>query len=242
MASGSDNHAMTAVTARVRTLLRHPLVRRGLRLALVATVAGGLVVAGSITWVRIQAHGHIYRAADVPKAPVGIVFGALVDQSGMPSSFLVARLTLAERLYDTGKVRALLVSGDNSRSDYDEPDVMRDWLIAHGVPPVKVVADYAGFDTYDTCVRARRIFGVTRAILVTQDFHVPRAIAVCRQEGVVADGVGDTSVDWYAAWWKGMARDQVADVKAAWDTATGRRPVFLGKHEDGIERALATSP
>jgi vancomycin permeability regulator SanA len=167
------------------------------------------------------------------------VLGAQVDPSGAPSRFLAARLALAERLYAGGKVRAVLVSGDFGQPTYDEPDVMRAWLVGHGVPADKVVADYAGFDTYDSCVRARRVFGVRRVIVVTQSFHLPRAVALCRAVGVRADGVGDDSMRalrWL--WTRGAVREQGACVKAGWDVATGREPVFLGSHEPGLDRAL----
>lgn len=201
-----------------------------------------LILVGSISWVRVEASGHTYTVADVPPAPVGLVLGDLVDADGKPSPFLLARLRLAQRLYAAGKVKALLVSGDNSRPDYDEPDVMRRWLIAHGVPAIAVVADYAGFDTYDSCVRARKIFGVRRAIIVSQTFHLPRAITVCRREGVVADGVGDASVSARRlAWWRATVREQFADVKALWDTETGRSPVFLGPKVDSLQVALAAA-
>jgi vancomycin permeability regulator SanA len=214
-------------------------LRRMPKIAAVVALVGGLILAACVSWVRLSARSHIYSAADVPPAPVAIVFGALVNPSGTPSDFLVARLALGQRLYDSGKVRALLVSGDNSTAHYDEPDVMRHWLIDHGVPPAKVVADYAGFDTYDTCVRAHRIFGVQRAILVSQAFHVPRAVTICRREGVLADGVGDTSVSDQFAWWRGTAREQAADIKAAYDVLSGRSPVFLGRRETSLDAALA---
>ena len=193
---------------------------------------------GCVAWVQIYAYGYEYGVTTVPSAPVAIVFGAGLYGDGQPSAFLVGRLTVAKKLYDTGKVRALLVSGDNSRPDYDEPDVMRQWLIAHGVPATKVVADYAGFDTYDTCVRAHKLWGINRAILVSQNFHVPRAVAVCRSVGIVADSVGDRSVNFYAPWWYSVVREQPAAVKAVWDVLTRRPPVFLGPKETGITDAL----
>jgi vancomycin permeability regulator SanA len=105
---------------------------------------------------------------------VAIVLGAQVHEDGRPSRFLEARLALAERLYESGRVRALLVTGDHGRWAYDEPGTMRRWLVEHGVPERRVVVDHAGFDTYDSCLRARRIFGVRRAVVVTQTFHVLR--------------------------------------------------------------------
>jgi vancomycin permeability regulator SanA len=102
-----------------------------------------------------------------------------------------------------------------------------------------VVTDYAGFDTYASCVRAYRIFGVRQAIIVSQSYHLPRAVAICRHEGIRATGVGDSSVSsqrW--TWWRAVVREQFADVKAVFDVVAGRRPV-LGRIEPGVRRALA---
>jgi vancomycin permeability regulator SanA len=206
---------------------------------LAATALGSLAVAASVWWVDRGAAGHLYDVDSVPPAPVALVLGALVYPDGTPSDFLVARLALAQRLYDTGKVKVLLVSGDHSRPDYDEPDTMRTWLVEHGVPARKVVVDYAGFDTYDSCARARRIFGVRHAIVVTQTYHLDRAVSLCRALGLAADGVGDASVQrkWFS-WWRASAREQGACVKAVFDLTLRRDPVFLGHHETGVDDAL----
>ena len=129
----------------------------------------------------------------MPDAPVALVLGTKVDTDGNPSPFLAARLEIARRLFDAGKVRAILVSGDNMNADYNEPAAMLGWLVDRGVPARKVVLDHAGFDTYDSCARAERIFGVRRATVVTQSFHLPRAVALCRGLGIDASGVGDDS-------------------------------------------------
>jgi vancomycin permeability regulator SanA len=213
---------------------------RTLRGVLWVALAAVVIGLGSVGWTRFDARGRLYTdPAAVPAAPVAIVLGAQVHADGRPSRFVQARLELAKGLFESGRVRALLVSGDHSRLEYDEPGTMRRWLIDHGVPDRKVVVDYAGFDTYDSCLRANRIFGVRQAIVVTQTFHLPRAVSVCRAVGVDAVGLGDESVRalpyW---WWKGVAREQGACVKAAWDVATRRDPVFLGPHEPGVEDAL----
>jgi vancomycin permeability regulator SanA len=198
-----------------------------------------LLVAVSLWWVDRQARGHLYTADTVPAAPVALVLGAQVDADGSPSPYLAARLELAKRLYDTGKVKVLLVSGDFGQPDYDEPDTMRSWLVLHGVPHKRVVTDYAGFDTYDSCARAIRIFGVRQAIVVTQTYHLPRAVALCRHLGIDATGVGDDSVSVNRpAWLQSSLREYGACVKASFDEATGRDPVFLGRHETGVEDAL----
>jgi vancomycin permeability regulator SanA len=215
--------------------------RRSVCGLLSGAVLGTIVLAASVTWTRVESHGDVYSPSAVPAAPVGLVLGDLVYADGQPSEFLLARLAIARRLYATGKVRVLLVSGDNSRRGYDEPDVMRTWLVDHGVPGDKVVAGYAGFDTYASCVRAHVIFGVRQAIIVSQSYHLPRAITICRREGIRATGVGDSSVSverW--TWWRAVVREQFADVKAAADVTLSRRPV-LGPKESGVTRALAAS-
>ncbi|GGM53970.1 hypothetical protein GCM10011608_43630 [Micromonospora sonchi] len=173
--------------------------------------------------------------------PVALVLGTRVQADGTPAPFLAARLEIARELYATGKVQAILVSGDNMRHEYNEPEAMQRWLIERGVPADKVVLDYAGFDTYDSCARAKRIFGVERATLVTQQFHLARAVTVCRHLGVDAIGVGDETAREYGRTWQfASAREYGASIKAALDVLSGRDPVHLGRRETGIDDALRT--
>ena len=109
--------------------------------------------------------------------------------------------------------------------EYNEPDAMRAYLIQAGVPADRVVADYAGFDTYDSCVRARQIFGVTELVMVTQSYHLPRAVATCLRVGVQTVGVGDdTARQHRRAWQRGAIRDQIACVKTVIDLVDEPRP------------------
>lgn len=218
---------------------RRRLWRWACRLGAVGGLTVLALVACAVLWIRSEAASHVFVAADVPTAPVALVLGAQVDPDGVPSPFLAARLDLARQLFDTGKVRAVLVSGDHGRWSYDEPGAMRGWLIDHGVPADRVVEDHAGFDTYDSCVRAHRIFGVDRAIVVTQSFHVARAVALCREVGVDAAGVGDDSVRRFRdTWLRNDVREQFAAVKAVADVVSRRDPVFLGPRETGVDDAL----
>lgn len=203
-------------------------------------VAVAVLVVGCVLYVDHGASGHVYSVGTVPAAPVVLVLGAQVYEPGdHPSPFLQARLELARELYQAGSAKVILVSGDNSRPDYNEPGGMAAWLTAHGVPASKVVADYAGFDTYDSCARAKLIFGVTKLTVVTQSYHIRRAVSLCRHLGIDANGVGDDSVrDRYYSWWKATIREQGACVKAVGDLTTRRNPVFLGPHEDGVDQAL----
>ena len=146
-------------------------------------IAGLAAVAGSVRFIRATAAGHIYAESDVPAAPVALVLGAKVFPDGTPSPFLTARLDLAKRLYDAGRVQVIIVSGDNNAPEYDEPAAMRDYLINAGVPESKLIIDAKGLDTYESCVRARHVFNVSRLIIVTQSYHLPHAVGACSGPG-----------------------------------------------------------
>lgn len=200
------------------------------------------VVLGPNLWIWHLSHGRIRTLGspdDTSTAPVAVVLGASVYADGTPSTVLRRRLDTAVRLYASGRVEAVLVSGDNSEMTYNEPVAMRAYLIEQGVPPEAIALDYAGLDTYDTCVRAHRIFGVDQAIMVTQDFHAPRAVAVCRAVGVDAHGVVDAeTVSGTRSWWRSWLRERVAAMKAAWDVVSDRQPI-LGDREVTVDEARA---
>ncbi|MBO3748658.1 YdcF family protein [Streptosporangiaceae bacterium NEAU-GS5] len=219
--------------------------RRGFQ----ALVALSVLALAPMTWAWLESAGHRITpdprtaatgpwTAEVPAAPVALVLGAGV-QGGQPSPMLRTRLDLAARLYHDGRVRALLVSGDNSRKDYDEPTIMRDYLLAHGVPITKVVLDYAGFDTWDSCVRAKKIFGAEQVTVVTQAFHVARAVALCRAAGLSTFGVGDdSSLVWPSETYAYAAREFFAAGKGMVDAFVRADPTFLGRHEITLRQAL----
>jgi vancomycin permeability regulator SanA len=139
-------------------------------------------------WVLVSTSESRYAIDQVPACPAAIVLGAYVLPDGQPSPVLEERVRAAVALYRAGKVRRLLISGDNGRAGYDEVTAMKKEAVRLGVPPEDVVRDYAGFRTYDSCYRARAIFGVDHAILVTQWFHLSRALFLARHLGIDAVG------------------------------------------------------
>jgi vancomycin permeability regulator SanA len=191
------------------------------------------------TWMFLTTDGRLRTTADVPPTEVAVVFGAGL-WAGEPSPFLAHRLDAAAALYRTGRIKVVLVTGDNSRKDYDEPSAMRAYLTRRGVPDSRIVSDYAGFDTWDSCVRARKIFGVQRAVLISQEFHIRRAVALCRAAGITPYGVGvrDTRD---TTWYYGATRELFAADKAVLDAVFHPDPHFLGRKEKGIAQALAAS-
>ncbi|MER7795221.1 ElyC/SanA/YdcF family protein [Streptomyces sp. NPDC097640] len=222
-----------------RARLRLPKTRRGRRRAVQVVMALSVLALLPATWLRLATDSRVRTVADVPSAPVAVVFGAGL-WNGEPSPYLAHRLDATAELYERGKVRAILVTGDNSRHGYDEPDAMRTYLVRHGVPDGRIVSDYAGFDTWDSCSRAERIFGVRRAVLISQDFHIRRALALCEAAGIDAYGVG-VAEPRDATWLFGGAREAVAAGKAALDAVFKPDPQFLGPRERGIQRVLEGS-
>jgi vancomycin permeability regulator SanA len=200
-------------------------------------MAGCVLALLPATWLRLSTADRLRTTADVPRAEVAVVFGAGLWH-GKPSPYLAHRLDAAVTLYRAGRIEVVLVTGDNSREDYDEPDAMRVYLTAHGVPDRRIVSDYAGFDTWDSCVRAKRIFGVDRAVLISQDFHIRRAVALCEAAGVDSYGVG-VAAEHDVTWYYGGTRELFAAGKAALDAVFRPDPRFLGPREPGVTRALA---
>jgi vancomycin permeability regulator SanA len=197
------------------------------RLVAGAGVAGLAALAGAVAFLRSKASGHINAELNVAAAPAALVLGAKVNPDGTPSAFLTARLDLAKRLYDARLVEMIIVSGDRLAPEFDEPVAMRNYLIRAGLPNEKVIVDPGGFDTYESCLRARRILNLSQLIVVTQSYHLVRAVATCRALGIDAMGVGDDSARQHTiAWWRGAIRDQLACLKTIIDLVHRQNPKF----------------
>lgn len=216
---------------------RLPRTRRGQRRLVQAVMAVCVLALLPAAWLFVSTADRLRTTADAPRAEVAMVFGAGL-WNGEPSPYLAHRLDAAAQLYRAGRVEVVLVTGDNSRKDYDEPDAMRAYLKKHGVPDRRIVSDYAGFDTWDSCVRAKKIFGVDRAVLISQGFHIRRAVALCEAAGVDSYGVGVQDKH-DATWYYGGTREIFAAGKAALDAVFHPDPTFLGPREQGITKALA---
>lgn len=199
------------------------LVTAGAALALLVVLLSHLV--------EREGRGRIHALADAPPREVAVVFGAGVHADGTLAAALEDRVVTAIALYRAGKVRKLLMSGDNSIVGYDEPTAMKRYAIAQGVPAADIALDYAGFHTYDTCYRARAIFGVTSAVLVTQRYHLARAIFTCKGLGVDAVGVPADRQRYHRYAWY-VTREQVSRARAYVQVRLLKpRPKFLGKQE-----------
>lgn len=202
------------------------------RIALGGAAALLLVVAGTNAIILLGSEGRTtHDPARAPRAQAALVLGAGLNRDGSPSAMLRDRLRAAAALYRDGRVDKVLVSGDHGTVGYDEVNAMRRGLIALGVPERDVFTDHAGFATLDSVVRARKVFNVHSVVIVTQSFHLPRALWLARRAGLEAHGL--TAGGRYGgAGRKAALREVLARTKAVEDAVTGAGPRFLGPRID----------
>ncbi len=167
------------------------VIRKGIGMLFWLAVALLALLVAARLYVLLATRSMVYSPDEIEARRVAIVFGAGLRHDGSPTPILRDRVAAAADLYFQGKAEKLLMSGDNRFVDYNEPEAMRQYALSLGVPDEAIVLDYAGRRTYDTCYRARAIFGVQEAILVTQKFHLPRALYLCSHLGV--DAIGATA-------------------------------------------------
>ena len=193
---------------------------------------GTIILAAARLITEFSSRTKIYRTADVPPSPVAIVFGAGLWRDGTPTAVLRDRVATAAQLYHAGKVQKLLMSGDNRQNNYNEPAAMLDYAVKLGVPEQDIVLDYAGLRNYDTCYRAKEIFKLSEAILVTQRFHLPRAVFTCNHAGINVVGViaDQRQYSTYThEYWK--FRETLASLIALWDVWVVKPLPILGNPE-----------
>lgn len=178
----------------------------------------------AVSWYYTR---QIHSPTSVPTEQVVVVFGAAVYGNGRLSTVLRDRMDTAITLYKSDKVQKILVSGDNQTEFYNEPGAMMAYAVQQGVPEEDIQADYGGRRTYDTCYRAHNIFQLQSAILVTQSFHLPRAIFTCRRLGLDATGVSADLRPYRGMRWYEF-RETLATLYALWDIFRKEPPPVLG--------------
>lgn len=192
-----------------------------LRLALTVAAAITLAVAGANAAVLGGGSGEAQPA--LKTADAALVLGAGLREDSTPSDVLRDRLDESLALYRAGRVTRIIVSGDHQSPAYDEPNAMRVYLEANGVPAAAIFMDHAGLDTYSSMWRARHVFGASRILVVTQEFHLARAVWCARALGMQAEGsAADRHVYRGIAWLH--VREVVSRTKAFVDVAVGRTP------------------
>lgn len=205
-------------------------------LLLPVLLLGGLLSPLALrSYVEATTHTRRYTNINqVPAKPVAIVFGAGIWSDGTPTPMLADRIQGAIELYHLGQVEKILMTGDNATPEYNEVIAMQNYAEQQGVPLEDIKLDYAGFSTYESCYRAREIFGVEQAVLITQQYHLPRAVYTCNQLGI--DVVGYGTPDWGRYRDESMRfytqREMLAIVKAILELHVLQpKPTFLGPFE-----------
>lgn len=175
--------------------------------------------------------GWLYDGADsIPSQKAALVLGASKHIRGaLPNPYFDNRIAAAYELYAAGKVKAFVMSGDNGREGYSEPEDMRDALVALGVPDSIIYLDYAGFRTLDSVVRMNEIFGQGSFIVVSQKFHNERAVFLAQYYGFTAYGYNAKDVALGRVSYKTIVREKFARVKVFVDILLNKQPKFLGE-------------
>lgn len=190
-------------------------------------IAVVMMVICNITVTRSTANQHFSIISEVPSNDVGVVLGTSKDGRTGINLYFKYRLQAAAKLYHEGKVKHLLVSGDNSKEGYDEPTDMMEYLMELGVPRSAITRDYAGLRTLDSIIRAKAIFGQQKFTIVSQQFHNQRALFIANHNGIDAVAFNARNVKS-----KTPIREYLARVAAVLDVLVwDRQPKFLGKAE-----------
>ena len=212
--------------------MRRKIFKIIIRIIFYLSLMGLFIVAITRVVFLRNASSETFSRDNAPAKRVAIVFGAEVKRDGTPSTVLRDRVETAVALYKSGKVEKLLMSGDNRFVNYNEPESMRQYALKLGMPDSDIVLDYAGRRTYDTCYRAKEIFGADSSILVTQGFHLPRALFLCNAFGINAVGVNADNYYYLKRlrlFWN--TRELLASVQSVLDVYLLKPLPILGKPE-----------
>ena len=198
-------------------------------LSLIAILAIGVIFCNRA--VIKTAEDKMYDdVSAIPYNRVGVLLGTSPKgRSGKPNVFYIRRVEACVALYKAGKIDRILVSGDNSRTTYDEPTCIKEDLIAAGVPDSVIYLDYAGFRTYDSMVRAKEVFGLSSFTIISQPFHNERALYIATRKGL--DVIAFNALDVQLRRWqiRMTVREWLARTKAVLDVYTHKQPHFLGE-------------
>lgn len=206
------------------------LIKNIFKIFLLLLVAGIIFIAWSNYSIKKDSAPFVsYHIADVPETKTALLLGTGKSLSnGLPNAYFYNRIQAASDLYKSGKIKYIIVSGDNSTKDYNEPEDMLLALTQYGIPKERIFMDHAGFRTLDSVIRAKDIFGQTNLIIISQKFHNERAVFLARKNGMEAFGYNAQDVNKYAGL-KTNLREYLAKSKAYWDLLFNVEPKFGGE-------------
>ncbi len=208
------------------------ILRKAAQIIIITTLAMFFIVGILRITMILNGRSSVFTIDQIPKAQAALVLGAGLLPDETPSDPLRDRIDTAVALYKAGRVEKLLMSGDNRFIYYNEPEAMKNYAISLGIPESDIVLDYAGRRTYDSCYRASAIFGLDEVIVITQNYHLPRALFLCNHLNLKAVGVPADSTHYlrhrYFYW---RAREILASLSAYWDIYILKPLPVLGKYE-----------
>lgn len=206
------------------------IIKTIFKIFLLLIVAGFIFIAWANYSIKKESDASVsYNIADVPETKTALLLGTSKNlNSGLPNAYFYNRIQAAIDLYKSGKIKYIIVSGDNSTKDYNEPEDMLLTLMKYGIPQDHIFLDHAGFRTLDSVVRAKEIFGQTKLVIISQKFHNERAVFLAKQNGIEAYGYNAKDVNKYAGFKTNM-REYLAKAKAYWDLLLGVEPKFGGE-------------
>lgn len=205
-------------------------IKNTIKIFLLLFVAGIIFIIWSNFTIKNQTEEYVTsNISTLPNEKTGLLLGTSKTLSnGNPNAYFFNRIHAAAELFKSGKIKNIIVSGDNSKKDYNEPEEMKNELIKAGVPADKIFEDFAGFRTLDSVVRAKEIFGQSSYIIISQRFHNERAVYLARKNGIEAWGFNAADVNKYAGF-KTNAREKLARAKVFWDFMFWVEPKFGGE-------------
>ena len=203
-----------------------------LKLACFVLLSLLIIVGGAELYTNSLANEHChYKVEDCREGDVALVLGcSKLFSKGRPSLYFKGRMEAAARLWKSGRIRCIIVSGDNREKYYNEPRDMKAALMKLGVPEDKIVCDFAGLRTYDSVVRAQRIFGAGKITIISQAYHVKRAVATARHLGIDAEGYCATRIPFNRpTLLRQFVRERAARVAMVFDLLIGNEPRHMGE-------------
>lgn len=206
------------------------MIKNIFKIFLLLLVAGIIFIAWANYSIRKESSPFVsYKISDVPETKVALLLGTGKTLSnGLPNAYFYNRIQAAIDLYKSGKIKYIIVSGDNSTKDYNEPEDMQLTLMQYGIPKDRIIMDHAGFRTLDSVVRAKDIFGQHKLVIISQKFHNERAVFLARKNKMEAFGYNANDVNKYAGL-KTNLREYLAKTKVYWDLIFGVQPKFGGE-------------
>jgi vancomycin permeability regulator SanA len=208
------------------------IIRRFFHFLIYLAFAGFFTIGMLRLAMLLHGKDKTFLPDSVSQSPAALVLGAGLNRDGTPGLVLQDRVRTASELYFSGKVQKILMSGDNTSLNYNEPGAMKEFAIELGIPEEDIVVDFAGRRTYYSCYRAKAIFGLDKLTVVTQAYHLPRALLICSAFDIEANGVPADDANYrlssYTFWW---VREILASIKAYWDVYINHPQPILGQPE-----------